>query len=92
MPVPMAYLVHRVCEEFSVLPAVAARAVETDTGLLMEVLDVRNFVNAWQARAVYEAQEPRPASGLSLPRPIADRLTTARYARLARLKQTGGQT
>ena len=87
--VPMAYLVHRVCEEFGVLPAVAARAIETDTGLLGEVLDVRAFVRAWDAQASYEAQEPRPTRGPSIPKGLRDRLTLARVARLLALKGGG---
>ena len=90
MVVPVAYLVHRVCEEFSVLPAVAARAIESDTGLLGEVLDVRAFVQAWQARAVYEAQEPRPKHEPSIPKALRDRLYKARYARLMALKAQRG--
>lgn len=86
---PMAYLVHRVCEEFGVLPAVAARAIESDTGLLGEVLDVRAFVRAWEAQAAYEAQEPRPARGPAIPKALRDRLTTARVARLMALKGGG---
>jgi hypothetical protein len=85
----MAFVVHRICEEFGVLPAVAARALEADTGLMGEVLDVRAFVAAWHARAVYEAQEPRPARGPSIPKTLADRLTTARVARLMALKGPG---
>lgn len=77
---------HRVCEEFNVLPAVAARAIEADTGLLWEVLDVRAFVRAWEAQAAYESQEPRPARGPSIPKRMRDRLTTARVGRLLALK------
>lgn len=85
----MAYVVHRVCEEFGVLPAVAARAIDADTGLMGEVLDVRAFVQAWHAQASYEAQEPRPPSEPSIPKALRDRLVQARVARLMALKGGG---
>jgi hypothetical protein len=85
----VAYVVHRVCEEFGVLPAVAARAIESDTGLIGEVLDVRAFVRAWDLQASYEAQEPRSDRAPAIPRPLRDRLTTARVARLMALKGGG---
>lgn len=82
----MPFLVHRICEEFGVLPAVAARAIETDTGLLGEVLDVRAFVRAWEAYARYEA-DPEHVASPDLPRGLRARLTQAKYARLMALKE-----
>ena len=85
----MAYLVHRVCEEFGVDHERAARLIERDTGLLGEVMDVRAFVRAWDARASYEAQEPRPAREPAIPKRLHDRLVKARVARLMALKGGG---
>jgi hypothetical protein len=69
-----------------VLPAVAARAIDTDTGLLMEVLDVRAFARAWDAQARYEA-DPEHVTSPTLPRALRERLLAAKYARLMDLKE-----
>ncbi len=82
---PVAYVIHRVCEEFGVLPHVAARALETDTGLLADVLDVRAFVRAYQALETYERSDGQVAAP-TLTRALRDRLLGARAARLLALK------
>ena len=83
---PMLYLVHRVCEEFQVLPSVAARAIEEDSGLLGDVLDVRAFVGGWRAQMQYEA-DAEHLKAPDLPKALRDRITRARVARLLALKE-----
>ena len=75
------------CEEFGGYPPDAARAWDEDDGLILEVMDVRAFVRAWQARALYESQDPRPPREPDMPKALRDRLIAARYARLRAEKQ-----
>jgi len=71
------------------MPSTAARALEQDTGLLAEVLDVRAFVRAYEALTAYERSDGK-ATMPPMPKVLRERLLQARVARLLALKQERG--